>query len=617
VRLCPICGEVYPDQADRCRAHDTPLRAWTEVDDAPTAVRSEVGGDSAFADTPQVGELTDPEVPLYAAPTPAGSVVVDPSLVVAAPRPPRILGDRYRLGAHIGIGGYGVVFDAHDQRLDKRVAIKILSPAVAEDAEILGRFKREAMAASRVRHECIVDVTDFDIEPAGTSFIVMELLDGSDLSEVIAAEGALAPERALAIAAQCASGLAAAHRERILHRDLKPANIFLVRSASRPDFVKIIDFGIAKITNADGDYSSVTSASKVVGTPFYMPPEQARGLPLDGRTDVYALGIILFEMLTGERPFTGASALEILTNAATRPRVAPSSLRPELAGTPGLDELVLGAIAIDRTRRFASMERFGAAILACLADISTTRVVGLPAIGPVDAGAGVAPRRRVRRSRDGTERVDPAKPSTLESSSGEVTGVRHARVRRRWPLVLGAGAIVTAAAALWLVRGRGGDAATTGAPPPPPAAARPAPVAPAPVAPAPVAPAPVAPAPVPTPVAADAPATPAPVRLALTADAGAARPAYTIRVTTTPSGATVASARGGALGVTPLDVTLGSDADADRLTVRYPGRVTRTVAIDRTRDHRLQLSLHERHARAPHAHPAGESSTPGLGIKDW
>lgn len=278
----------------------------------------------------------------------------------------RILGGRYRLGRQLGVGGYGAVFAAEDTITGERVAIKVLSPAASQSHEHVIRFHREAIAASRVRHPHIVNVADFDIDDDDGHFIVMEHLDGRDLAQTLAVVKRLAPLRALTIAAQCARGLLAAHRVGVLHRDLKPANVFLVRRDDGGETVKVIDFGISKLTPIAGDYTDVTSSSKVVGTPSYMSPEQARGAELDARTDVYALGVMLFEMLVGERPFNGRSPIEIIDNHMSAPRLAPSTLRAELAEYPGLDDLVLRAIAPGREQRFSSMASFADALIACI-----------------------------------------------------------------------------------------------------------------------------------------------------------------------------------------------------------------------------------------------------------
>jgi hypothetical protein len=361
MRVCPECGEVYPDRALRCSAHEVALQTWGEATDpgaftdvdraAPVALFHPVPSDETRSEGSAIG----------AAPTPRG--------VSRAPARGRVLGGRYRLRQQLGVGGYGVVFAADDQLTGDQVAIKVLAPGATTNAEMITRFHREAIAASRVRHPHIVDVTDFDADPEVGQYIVMEYLDGRDLAATLEAAGALPPARALVIAAQCARGLAAAHRVGVLHRDLKPANIFLVRRPDGGQTVKIIDFGVSKLTRVAGDYTDVTSASKTVGTPCYMAPEQARGEPLDARCDVYALGIVLFEMLVGARPFTGRAPLEILLKHVNAPRIMPSERRPELAACPGLDALVLRAIAIEPARRFRTMEDLGEALLATLGTI--------------------------------------------------------------------------------------------------------------------------------------------------------------------------------------------------------------------------------------------------------
>ena len=427
MKFCPTCGDVYPAQATECRAHGTALRDWSDsaavFPDGHTDVEVSRPVDPIFEVDADNGEFTAPEG--SAAPalqptglTPAVQVAPEARFRPGEPHGGRILGERYRLDRQIGIGGYGAVFDAYDLRLRKRVAVKVLSPALSQDAEVLERFRREAIAASQVRHEGIVDVTDFDEDASGTHFIVMEYLGGIDLGDVLDAHGSLAPERALEIAAQCANALAAAHEAGIIHRDLKPANIFLTNSRSRAEIVKIIDFGISKITRKIGVGADLTSASKVLGTPAFMSPEQACGKELDGRTDVYALGIILFVMLTGKRPFTGKSALEILTKHLEEQRVPPSVVEPALEAYPALDALVLRAIAIKPSHRYESMEEFGATIRACLAGGAARPLTEAPAASDaVPEPTMVTPLARPREfaSEDPTSelvtRRHPAAPS--------------------------------------------------------------------------------------------------------------------------------------------------------------------------------------------------------------
>jgi hypothetical protein len=280
----------------------------------------------------------------------------------------RVLGGRYRLEKKIAEGGFGTVYSAEDTRLSKRVAVKVLSPLVSSDKEHLERFCREAVAASMIGHEGIVNVTDFDRDADGTPFIVMELLDGSDLARVIETDGALAVPRALAIAIQIASALDGAHQSGVLHRDLKPANVFLTRRGNRQDVVKIVDFGISKVLDPRFGRSSITLNGQVVGTPYYMAPEQAQGhTDLDARVDIYALGVIVYEMLVGEPPLTGADYLAAALNRAGSAVQAPSARRAGL--WPGLDQLVMKALSRERDQRHASMAILGAALLRELESI--------------------------------------------------------------------------------------------------------------------------------------------------------------------------------------------------------------------------------------------------------
>ncbi|MBL8625715.1 MAG: serine/threonine protein kinase [Myxococcales bacterium] len=567
MRICPQCGEVYPNRATRCRAHEVTLEPWTEFATAaftdvehralPVATPFDLprpvtpdGGDLALADTPRSGDV----------PAARGS------------RRRRVIGGRYRLGRELGVGGYGVVFAADDQLTGDRVAIKLLAPSATANAESLTRFHREAIATSRIRHPHIVDVADFDVDPDGGHFIVMEYLDGRDLSEALADDGPLAPARALAIAAQCARGLAAAHRVGVLHRDLKPANIYLVRRADGGEAVKIIDFGVSKLTRLAGDYTDVTSASKVVGTPCYMAPEQARGRELDGRCDVYALGVVLFEMLVGQRPFTGRAPLEILVQHVKAPRVAPSTLRPELAACPGLDALVVRALAVDPGDRFASMTAFSDALLACL--------------GRIDPEAA----DRVATTTDAF--TDPGEALTCSS---EVSTPRAPSARSRWVgLALGAVAIATVA-----VVGLGGRVARGPEVAPPPVA---------PAAPPPAVTAVDAPAPAPAPAPARAPAlAPAPAPAPAPPVAPAPR---VVRLTSSPAGATVRR-DGVRLGVTPLTIAVDGDGPAPTVSVEARGHRPRRVVLAAGRD-AVDVTLTP--LPPPRRVPRGAAE---LGVAEW
>lgn len=266
----------------------------------------------------------------------------------------------YQVLAKIGQGSMGAVYLAQHPTIGKRVALKVIRPELTADEETLTRFFNEARAVTQIGHDNIVDVKDFGQTPDGDSFIVMELLEGTGLGELLRLEGALPPERAAHIAAQITDGLAAAHARGIIHRDLKPDNVFLVTRGSDRDYVKILDFGLAKLTGP-GALASNTREGTVIGTPYYMAPEAAESASrVDSRADVYSLGCILFEMLTGQVPFSGEGLGQILVRHLREIPLTPSAMRP---GTPEwLDRITLRALQKKPDHRFVSMAAFGHAL---------------------------------------------------------------------------------------------------------------------------------------------------------------------------------------------------------------------------------------------------------------
>ncbi len=324
-------------------------------------IASEVGEHTDVIDTKAHETLTD-----FSASgdlnSNVGQLVCYDNEVAAGPFEGMLISNRYRLEEQIGTGAFGVVFDAFDKQTEKRVAIKLLSPALCDDKRALARFRREAIAASRIQHPGIVEIHDFGIQDEGVSYIVMEYLAGRDLATLLEQEPYIAPQRAANIIQQCAQALASAHDAGVLHRDLKPANIFLIQNPDRSERIKILDFGIAKDRSSNPRTADLTSASKVVGTPYYMAPEQAQGQALDPRADIYSLGVILYELLTGSRPFEGASVYEILLAHVSADRVPPSRLRPELSSEKELGYIVLKAISAKSSKRYSSMQDFSAAL---------------------------------------------------------------------------------------------------------------------------------------------------------------------------------------------------------------------------------------------------------------
>ncbi len=278
----------------------------------------------------------------------------------AAPREDLIgqtVGGRYTILELLGAGGMSVVYLARHELLKKPVAVKVLREELATNKASLSRFHREALAAASIGDPHIVDVTDYGFTDRGDAYIVMERLEGRDLRRAIAADGAFPVGRAVAIARQILRALQAAHARGIIHRDLKAENVFLTQRDGH-DFVKLLDFGISKVTQPLDDGSlAATGTGVVMGTPQYIAPEQAHGAQdLDHRVDLYAMGVILYEMLTGSLPFTGKSALEVVMKHVQEEPQPPRARRPDLPIPVELEAVVLKAMAKSPAARYASAE---------------------------------------------------------------------------------------------------------------------------------------------------------------------------------------------------------------------------------------------------------------------
>src|ERR1700722_7272129 len=270
---------------------------------------------------------------------------------------------KYRLLRIIGEGGWGIVFEGENARTLKRVAIKILRARPDLTADIRTRFEREAQAAGRIGSDHIVEVFDLGTVADGSHYMVMELLSGEDLATRLRSQGALKAIAAAKIVLQLLEGLAAAHEAGIMHRDLKPENLFLVPTRSGEDFVKILDFGISKFTSPG--MTSATMTGAVLGSPFYMAPEQARGLKnVDPRTDLYSVGTLLFKCVTGRVPFDGDNFNDLMFKIALAPRPNPPDFRPDL--DPGIVPIIIKSIQADANQRYETAELFRAALLVWL-----------------------------------------------------------------------------------------------------------------------------------------------------------------------------------------------------------------------------------------------------------
>jgi putative nucleotidyltransferase with HDIG domain len=345
-----------------------------------------------------------------------------------------------RVTALLGRGAMGRVYAAEHALLGRRVAIKVLEPSLARDPETVARFVDEARSVNSIRHPNIVDITDFgDVD--GRPYFVMELLEGETVAERLRARGKMSPGDCIAIACQVASALAAAHDQGVVHRDLKPDNIFLCSHPDYPDRVKVLDFGVAKLVQrGDPGAPGRTEAGRVLGTPLYMSPEQCLGRPVDARSDIYALGVVMFECLTGAVPFDRESAMEVM--------MAHISDETPLLGSAGrpipklLEALVLRMMSKQPDARHDDMRQVRAAMLsieekvrravppAPAATASTAVLIApviAPAIAPVIApgparGAPIADTlREIILHRIETKRlVLPAMPATVLQALAEL-----------------------------------------------------------------------------------------------------------------------------------------------------------------------------------------------------
>lgn len=297
MKVCSTCGEVYDDARRACAVDGTALQAVRD---------------------PLVG---------------------------------RTVGGRYRLITRLGAGGMSAVYLARHVLIDRLVAVKTLRRDLAQDPTHRDRFIREARAVNRINHANIVEISDYGETEDGLVYLVMEYVPGDSLSSALS-EGALPTPRALAIAAQVGSALGRAHQMGVVHRDLKPENVLLVKKRDGVDFVKILDFGIAKIMDAP----ALTGSQQIFGTPGYIAPEYIQSTEIDGRADLYSLGVILYEMVTGALPFDYEFPGDLLVKHVTEPPVPPRQRNPDVE--PALEALVLRCLAKDPDQRFRDAYHF-------------------------------------------------------------------------------------------------------------------------------------------------------------------------------------------------------------------------------------------------------------------
>ena len=282
-------------------------------------------------------------------------------------QPGMIIRNKYEILARIGIGGMGAVYKGRHVTFNEFCAIKVVNDSIAGDANFLQRFQTEAVVTRKLRHPNAVRVDDFDYTDDGRPFIVMELVEGRNVGEVLQAEGPFRVPRALRIATQAARALGAAHKLGFVHRDIKPGNIILATDEQGQETAKVLDFGIAKLRQAAGDaQSGMTMTGMVVGTPLYMSPEQFMGKKageeIDGRSDLYSLGVVLYQMVTAQLPFEGDTLYSLMMQHMEGNVRPPDELVPELQIPQSLSRLILKSIEKSRELRFQNAEEFIAAL---------------------------------------------------------------------------------------------------------------------------------------------------------------------------------------------------------------------------------------------------------------
>jgi serine/threonine-protein kinase len=400
--------------------------------------------------------------------------------------PGDVLDDKYRIVRLLGQGGMGDVYEAEHARIGRRVAIKVLNEVAARDAELVQRFEREAQAAARIGSGHIVDVLDLGSMPSGERFMVMELLEGESLQERLEREGRLEPAAIFRVAVELLEALELAHAAGIVHRDLKPHNVYLLRERDgRADFVKILDFGVSKFRSGGDAAMQMTRTGAMLGTPYYMSPEQARGArDIDHRADLFSVGVILFKAIAGRFHFVVNDFHDLMFKLALEDSPALATVVDGV--DPEVSRIVATALARDPAARYPSALAFADALRGWL----TTQGEPLPEISAAVrlrrdelARAPRAPAPEIREEaalratkveREASPTGDPARAATTLGGSGALVTSQGGAPARSRHLVLGMGAAAVAVVG-WLVWRGGAEPAAPGAAAPPAASdARPA-----------------------------------------------------------------------------------------------------------------------------------------------
>lgn len=411
-KICPTCGTEYPANERFCPRDGT-------------ALRSQGGG------TDLVGS---------------------------------IIGERYHVLKKLGEGGMGQVYLAEHVKMGRKSAVKVMNPGMVHDADAISRFNREAANASRINHPNVAGIYDFGETSDGLIYLAMEFIEGESLTSLVEKNGALTPVRAADITKQAADGLAVAHDMGIVHRDLKPDNIMIAKNRDGSDCVKVVDFGIAKAAGAENQ--KVTKTGLVVGTPEYMSPEQLAGDKLDGRSDVYSLALVAFNMLTGKLPFDGETAQESMIMRLTDEPKSLAVMKPDTSWTPEVQAVMAKALQRRANDRYQKAAQFGVALWEAVDHMPKQAAAGATMMIGAAEGATAMIAAPPKTRLDASPALPPAAPGT--PAPAPVYAAAPIATKSKAPMYAGGGvAIALAALAMIYVSKSTGKAGST----PPPVAA--------------------------------------------------------------------------------------------------------------------------------------------------
>ncbi len=422
---CAHCGAPIPPGAQSCASCGNVPRA---VDDADIGARETIPTDTTT--------LGDRAISRRVLRSSAMQMLDDErdSMMPQGPDPliGLVVAGRYRIVECVGRGGMGVVYKVEHTEIGKLLALKLLAGELSRQREVVRRFKREALLASRLSHPNSVQVFDFGVSD-GLTYLVMELVSGRDLARVIKAEGALPFDRVGRMMVQVCSSLAEAHGIGIIHRDLKPENILIARAPDGTDFAKVLDFGLAKLREAP-ELNEVTGTGQVVGTPYYMSPEQIHGHPIDGRSDIYSLGAVMYEALTGETVFQGTSPMAVFTRHLTEQPIPPRERAPQKLIAPAVEAIVLRALEKDPAARFQTVQELQAALVEQLGGMGQASIDALLSSAQMHAlEADIA--RATARTADKDEDREGLARTMLHgeiATRDEVAAFHRKLARQRW-----------------------------------------------------------------------------------------------------------------------------------------------------------------------------------------